>query len=264
MPTVGKLQKDINVLNNNVKRLSGLNDNSVHIIDGQSTKKIFLSDLNREPNKIDFLNTVNQFNSTNNWFFESLMNPMLSVNFDLTDKVESSVDGVISRRYIVKFERDNENNLTDAGLQAKNDLENFKGSESQKAEFAKLQAENVAKEKAEIDKKLAEQSQKEAEKTQKEQIQQQKEVAKTGEQYDNLIGRLSTLNQKQQEYTDKTKESTKIADSQKIADIRDQLAKLGTANFGQMGIMNDGTAPTPATTPTTPINQGQVILSKEI
>lgn len=122
MPTVGKLQKDINILNNNVKRLSGLNDNNVHIIDGKSSKKIFLSDLNREPNRIDYLNTVSQFSSTNNWFFESLMNPMLSVNFDLTDKVESAVDGVISRRYIVKFERDLNNNYTTSGLQSKNDF----------------------------------------------------------------------------------------------------------------------------------------------
>ena len=178
-------------------------------------------------------------------------------------KDEANAQKEIEKLKVANIKNDTDRQKASLDLQAKNDLENFKGSESQKAEFAKLQAENVAKEKAEIDKKLAEQSQKEAEKTQKEQIQQQKEVAKTGEQYDNLIGRLSTLNQKQQEYTDKTKESTKIADSQKIADIRDQLAKLGTANFGQMGIMNDGTAPTPAKTPTTPINRGQVILSNE-
>lgn len=178
-------------------------------------------------------------------------------------KDEANAQKEIEKLKVANIKNDADRQKASLDLQAKNDLENFKGSESQKAEFAKLQAENVAKEKAEIDKKLAEQSQKEAEKTQKEQIQQQKEVAKTGEQYDNLIGRLSTLNQKQAEYTDKTKESTKIADSQKIADIRDQLAKLGTANFGQMGIITGDTAPTPATTPTTPINQGQVILSKE-
>lgn len=122
MPTVGKLQSDINVLNNNVKTLAGLNDNSAQIINGQSTKKIYLADLNREPNRIDFLNPVTQFSSTNNWFFESLMNPIISINFDLTDKIENSVDGVISRRYIVRFERDTENNYTEAGLRSKNDF----------------------------------------------------------------------------------------------------------------------------------------------
>ena len=122
LPTVGKLQSDINNLNNNVKRLSGLNNNTVHIIDGNSTKKVFLSDLNREPNKIDRLNVVSSFSPTNNWFFESLMNPTLSVNFDLTNKVGSDVDGVISRRYLVDFEKDATNNYTTKGTQARNEF----------------------------------------------------------------------------------------------------------------------------------------------
>jgi len=119
LPTVGKLQSDINQANENIKRLAGMNDNNVHVIDGQSTKKIYLSDLNREPNKIDNLEVVNTFKSTNNWFFESLMNPSLSVVFDVTDKVGSDVDGVISRRYIVDFEKDDDNNYTDMGEAAR-------------------------------------------------------------------------------------------------------------------------------------------------
>jgi len=115
LPTVGKLQKDINNLNNNVKTLAGLNNNTVHIIDGNTTKKIFISDLNREPNKIDNLSTVTQFDSNNNWFFESLMNPSLTINYDLSDKVGNDVDGVISRRYIVKFKKDENGNYTEDG-----------------------------------------------------------------------------------------------------------------------------------------------------
>jgi hypothetical protein len=122
LPTVGKLQSDINNLNNNVKRLAGMNNNTVHVIDGTSTKKIFLSDLNREPNQIDRLNVVSNFTSTNNWFFESLMNPTLSVNFDLTGKVGNDVDGVISRRYIIDFEKDATNNYTTKGTQARNEF----------------------------------------------------------------------------------------------------------------------------------------------
>ena len=106
MPTVGKLQAQIDELNNNVNRLAGLNDNNVHIVNGNSTKRIYLSDLNREPNRIDKLDVLTTFSQTNNWFFESLMSPTLSVKLDLTNKVGSDVDGVISRRYIVKFERD--------------------------------------------------------------------------------------------------------------------------------------------------------------
>lgn len=115
LPTVGKLQKDIENLNNNVQTLAGLNNNTVHVIDGTTTKKIFLSDLNREPNKIDNLSSINQFDSNNNWFFESLMNPSLTIDYDLSDKVGNDVDGVISRRYIIKFKTDKNGDLTDNG-----------------------------------------------------------------------------------------------------------------------------------------------------
>ena len=125
LPTVGKLQSDINTLNNNVKRLSGLNNNTVHVIDGNSTKKVFLSDLNREPNKIDSLSVVNNFSSTNNWFFESLMNPYLSINFDLTDKIGNDVDGIVSRRYIIDFEKNESGQYTDRGTQSRNEFFNL-------------------------------------------------------------------------------------------------------------------------------------------
>lgn len=124
LPTIGKLQSEITELNNNVNRLSGMNDNNVHIINGNSTKKIYLSDLNREPNKIDSIDYVSTFNQSNNWFFESLMNPTLSIKFDLTDKIGNDVDGVLSRRYIVKFERDSNGIYTNRGESSRVDFVN--------------------------------------------------------------------------------------------------------------------------------------------
>ena len=53
VPTISNFQSQITELSNNVKRLAGLNDNNVQIINGKSTKKIYLADLNKEPNKID-------------------------------------------------------------------------------------------------------------------------------------------------------------------------------------------------------------------
>ena len=124
MPTVGKLQSEITELNNNVSRLAGMNDNNVHIINGNSTKKIYLSDLNREPNKIDSIDYVSTFNQSNNWFFESLMNPTLAVKFDLTDKIGNDVDGVVSKRFIVKFERDANGVYTTRGESSRVDFVN--------------------------------------------------------------------------------------------------------------------------------------------
>lgn len=123
-PSVSKLQADIAELNNNIKILAGLNDNEVHIINGKSSKKIFLADLNKEPNKIDTLNEVNKFTQTNNWFFESLMSPTLAINFNLTDKIGADVDGIISRRYIVKFEKNTDGTYTDKGEAARQDFVN--------------------------------------------------------------------------------------------------------------------------------------------
>ena len=56
---------------------------------------------------------------------------------------------------------------------------------------------------------------------------------------------MAVLTQKQQEYTDKTKESTKTADNLKMQDIKNQLAKFGTKSFGfsQMAVINDGQTP---------------------
>jgi len=122
LPTVGKLKSDIESINNNIKRLSGLNDNNVHVIDGKSTKKIYLSDLNREPNNIERLDNITKFNTKNNWFFESLMDPMISVQFDLSNKVDNDVDGVISRRYIVRFKTNDDGTLTEEGLLSKSDF----------------------------------------------------------------------------------------------------------------------------------------------
>ena len=124
LPTVGKLYNDINVLNNNLQTLSTLNESNTHIQWGKSTKKIFLTDLNKEPNGISKLNTVSNFKPVNNWFFESLMNPMLVAQFDVTNEIENDVDGVISRRYIVKFEQDNNGDLTESGQVSKDDFIN--------------------------------------------------------------------------------------------------------------------------------------------
>lgn len=119
MPTVGWLKKEIDIANSNIKKLATLEgDNSVIIIDDNTSKKIKSVDLNREPDQIDNLNVVTTFGQGNNWFFESLMNPLLSVNIDLTGQIDSNVNRVLSRRYIVKFERDEDNVLTVNGLES--------------------------------------------------------------------------------------------------------------------------------------------------
>lgn len=119
MPTVGNLKTQIDALNQNMKRLASI-DGYTYLRDGQSYKRIMTSDLNREPMPVSGINQVSTFSPINNHFFESLMNPMLAVTIDLTDKVAEEVNKVLSRRYILRFVRNDDNSLTEAGLRSYN------------------------------------------------------------------------------------------------------------------------------------------------
>lgn len=118
-PTVGYLKNQIDVLNQNMKRMASI-DGYTFIRDGQSFKRIMTSDLNREPASIQEINQVTTFTPVNNHFFESLMNPMLAVTINLRDKVEQVVNKIVSRRYIVRFEKNLDGSLTEAGLRSFN------------------------------------------------------------------------------------------------------------------------------------------------
>jgi len=116
LPTVGWLQKQIDTANSNIKKLTGLEgDNSVIILDDNTSRKIKSVDLSREPNQISNLNLVTDFSQSNNWFFEGLINPTLNIQLDLTGKIEDSVTKVLSRRYILKFEKNEDGTLTTNG-----------------------------------------------------------------------------------------------------------------------------------------------------
>jgi hypothetical protein len=115
MPSIGWLKKEIDIANSNIKKISTLSgDGTTIIVDDTSSRKIKSVDLNREPNQISNINLVSDFYQTNNWFFESLVNPLLSIKIDLND-ISDDVNKVMSRRYIIKFEKDDNSNLTTNG-----------------------------------------------------------------------------------------------------------------------------------------------------
>lgn len=123
LPTVGQLKTEIDLANSNIQRLAGLVDNNVYITDGTTSRKVYVDDLNREPEPINDLNKVTKFVSINNSFFEALSNPLLAVNIDLTGKIDRKVDKVLSRRYIVKFQKDDDGNYTSDAETSKADFE---------------------------------------------------------------------------------------------------------------------------------------------
>jgi hypothetical protein len=123
-PTVGQLKSEIDIANRNIKKLAGLADSTAYVSDGKTMRRIYVDDLNREPEPISSLNGITKFSPTNNSFFESLSNPMLTVRLDLKDKIDRKVDKVLSRRYIIEFQKDENGNYTSDGLNSKSDFEN--------------------------------------------------------------------------------------------------------------------------------------------
>ena len=123
LPSVGFLKKEIDLANQNIQKLSGLDSESSVIINSEnSSKKIKSVGLNREPKQISNLDVVSDFTQNTNWFFENLINPLLSIKINLDDKIDESINKVLCKRYIVQFEKDTNGEYTSAGLTSKNDF----------------------------------------------------------------------------------------------------------------------------------------------
>lgn len=122
LPSFTTLKGDIERLNNNINSLYSIDTQGalIQTTSQNQFKKIITVDLNREPDDIASLGAVTRFQALNNWFFDSLLSPILSVELDLTGKVENNVRKVQSRRYIVEFAKDASGALTPLGQSALN------------------------------------------------------------------------------------------------------------------------------------------------
>jgi len=121
LPTVSSLKAEIERLNNNINSLYSIDTTGSLIQTSPNTfKKVITVDLNREPGPIANLGTVQSFKATNNWFFDSMLNPMISVDIDLSGQIEDNVRKVMTRRYIVEFAKDSNGTITTTGQAALN------------------------------------------------------------------------------------------------------------------------------------------------
>jgi hypothetical protein len=133
VPSFNSLKSDIERLNNNINSLYNIDASGAIITTSNQNKykKIITVDLNREPNDIGSLSSITKFKAVNNWFFDNLMSPIVSVELDLTSKIEDNIRKIKSRRYIVEFNTDSNGNLTNLGQSALNSFNVlFKGNES--------------------------------------------------------------------------------------------------------------------------------------
>jgi hypothetical protein len=121
IPSVNSLKAEIDRLNNNINSLYSIDTTGSLIQTSPNNfKKLITVDLNREPAPIASLGAVNSFKASNNWFFDSMLNPMLSVEIDLSGQVEDNVRKVQIRRYMVDFAKDANGTITNTGQAALN------------------------------------------------------------------------------------------------------------------------------------------------
>ena len=130
LPSFGFLKSEIDRLNNNINSIYSINEAGALIqpTNGTKFRKIVTVDLNREPNDLTSLNLLTTFKNKKNWFFDSLLNPQLFVEIDLTNQIENNVRKVLCRRYIPEFAKDSAGNFTPLGQSALNSFNNlFRG-----------------------------------------------------------------------------------------------------------------------------------------
>lgn len=105
-PTIGYFKQELDRVIKNVRILSGVEGNPSSIQIGENAfKRIVTADLNLEPKKIGSLTPVSTFKTNPNWIFDSFLNPKISVEIDLTGKVDQTIRQVQSRRFIVEFDK---------------------------------------------------------------------------------------------------------------------------------------------------------------
>ena len=83
IPSVNSLKSEIDRLSNNINSLYSIDTTGSLIQTSPNNfKRVITVDLNREPNPISNLGSINTFKATTNWFFDSMLNPMLNVEFE--------------------------------------------------------------------------------------------------------------------------------------------------------------------------------------
>lgn len=105
VPSFGSMKNQIVKLENDIKSLSGVGDanSSVQLSDG-SFRKILVSSLQKEAADITSMNLPTTFNKRENWFFESFLNPLLYVTFDLSTQIKYNTERFEYARYILNLD----------------------------------------------------------------------------------------------------------------------------------------------------------------
>ena len=123
IPSYGYMSGEIQRLNNNVKALSGLEENSSTVRNSDGTySQIYKAKALKEPVTPTGLQVPSSFKVRDNWFFESFLSPLLYVSVDVTGKIPENSDRIVIKRIIANTQTDAQKNFFDLNLKGKNDI----------------------------------------------------------------------------------------------------------------------------------------------
>ena len=127
VPSYGQIKAEINRLDNNIKQLSGIGDSNANVqLQDGSFRKLILSNLQLEGNTVTALNAPTTFESRSNWFFESFLNPLLYVSFNLTDQIPADTERCKMQRFMLNLDTTNKLNVWNNQINGKSNLDYVK------------------------------------------------------------------------------------------------------------------------------------------
>lgn len=105
IPSFNSFKTDLTRIDNNVINMAGIGEaiSNVKLSDG-TWRKVITSSVAKEANPIVEMQTPNNFEYRNNWFFENFLNPLIYVTFDLTNKVPITTKKVIARKVLLNLD----------------------------------------------------------------------------------------------------------------------------------------------------------------
>lgn len=123
VPSFGAMKEQISALSKNVEALSGVGESAsnVQLSDG-SFRKILVSELKKEAANIQRVANPTTFNTRENWFFESFLNPLMYVSYDLTDQVKFNTENVDVARYILSLDTFEKTQVFEQRLKGRSDI----------------------------------------------------------------------------------------------------------------------------------------------
>ena len=114
IPAFGYLKREIERLNNNLNAISGVSgsDANIRLKDG-SYRNILTSKLKSPSNSINSIASPTEFGTKLNEFFEDFLNPLLTINVDVTGQIPVETEKVYVERFIFNGNNANSSVLFD-------------------------------------------------------------------------------------------------------------------------------------------------------